>query len=156
MHKRNKYYAAGFALLIGIAAALGSLDYHMGTLARMGPGYFPLLLGITLALIGVLIAITPDAADAPPTDAQRASFKTFVRQRLRPWIATAGGVIAFIVLGKYGGLAPATFALIFIAALGDPKNSVKACFWLAVGVVTFAVVAFHYGLRLQFPLFSWG
>jgi len=156
MHKRNKYYAAGFTLFIGIAAALGSLDYGMGTLARMGPGYFPLLLGIVLALIGILIAITPDSADEIHADAQRTSFKTFAQQRLRPWGATAGGVIAFIVLGKYGGLAPATFALIFIAALGDRKNSVNACFWLAVGVVAFAVGAFHYGLGLQFPLFSWG
>jgi len=156
MHKRNKYYAAGFTLFIGVAAALGSLDYNMGTLARMGPGYFPLLLGIVLALIGILIVITPDSPDEVRADAERTSLATVVRQRLRPWVATAGGVIAFIVLGKYGGLAPATFALIFIAALGDRKNSVKACFWLAVGVVAFAVVAFHYGLRLQFPLFSWG
>jgi len=157
MHKRNKYYAAGFTIFIGVAAALGSLDYTIGTLARMGPGYFPLLLGMTLALIGVLIAITPDATDAAGAeDAKRESFNTFVRHRLRPWGATAGGVIAFIVLGRYGGLVPATFALIFLAALGDRKNAIKACFWLAVGVVAFAVVAFHIGLRLQFPLFSWG
>jgi hypothetical protein len=43
-----------------------------------------------------------------------------------------------------------------MSALGDPKNSVKASFWLAIGVVAFAIVAFHYGLQLQFPLFSWG
>lgn len=155
MHK-HKYYSAGFMLLIGVATALGSLDYGMGTLARMGPGYFPLLLGILLALIGILIAVTPDSPDEVRADAEHEPFGAIVRRRLRPWSATVGGVIAFIVIGKYGGLAPATFVLIFVSALGDRKNSLKACFGLAVGVVAFAIAAFHYGLQLQFPLFSWG
>lgn len=155
MHK-HKYYSAGFTLLIGVATALGSLDYSMGTMARMGPGYFPLLLGLLLALIGVLIAVTPDSPDEIQADAEREPFNVIARRRLRPWGATVGGLIAFIVVGKYGGLVPATFALICMSALGDPKNSLKASFWLAVGVVSFAIVAFHYGLQLQFPLFSWG
>ncbi len=155
MHKQ-KYYSAGFMLLIGVATALGSLDYGMGTMARMGPGYFPLLLGILLALIGILIAVTPDSPDEIRADVEREPFAVIVRRRLRPWGAAVGSVIAFIVVGKYGGLVPATFVLILGSALGDPKNSVKASFWLAVGVVAFAIAAFHYGLQLQFPLFSWG
>jgi len=153
---KHKYYSAGFMLLIGVATVLGSLDYGMGTLARMGPGYFPLLLGILLALIGILIAVTPDSPDEICADAEQESFKVIARRRLRPWSATVGGVIAFIVIGKYGGLLPATFVLIFVSALGDQKNSFKASFWLAVGVAAFAIAAFHYGLQLQFPLFSWG
>lgn len=155
MHKQ-KYYSAGFMLLIGVATALGSLGYGTGTLARMGPGYFPLLLGILLALIGILIAITPDSADEIAADADHEPFATVVRRRIRPWSAAIGSIVAFIVLGKYGGLVPATFVLIFGSSLGDPKNSLKASFWLAVGVVAFAIAAFHYGLQLQFPLFSWG
>lgn len=155
MHK-HKYYSAGFMLLIGVATALGSLKYSMGTLARMGPGYFPLLLGILLALVGILLAITPESPDEISAHAQRKPFKAMVRQRLRPWSATITSIVAFILVGKYGGLVPATFTLIFLAALGDPKNSIKASVWLAIGVVTFAVIAFHYGLRMQFPLFTWG
>jgi len=155
MHK-HKVYAAALALIIGVAAALGSLNYSMGTLARMGPGYFPLLLGIVLALIGFLILITPDAPDEARADAHREPLRAIVRRRLRPWGMTTGGLLAFIVLGKYGGLIPATFLLIFMAALGDRSNSLKACFWLAVGVVVFAVVVFRLGLGLQFALLSWG
>lgn len=155
MHKQ-KYYSAGLMVLIGGATVLGSLGYNIGTLARMGPGYFPLLLGAVLLLIGVLIAVTPDSPDEIRADQDHEPFIQVVRRHFRPWCAAVGGVIAFIVFGKYGGLAPATFALIFIAALGDPDNSLKACFWLAVGVVGFAIAAFHYGLQLQFPLFSWG
>jgi len=155
MHK-HRYYAAGLILLIGVSTAMGSLEYSMGTLSRMGPGYFPLLLGSVLTLIAFLIAILPGSSEERREDAQRESLRAVARRRCRPWGATVAGVIAFVVLGKYGGLVPATFVLIFIAALGDSKNSLKSCFWLATGVVGFAIVAFHYGLQLQFPLFSWG
>ncbi len=61
-----------------------------------------------------------------------------------------------IVIGKWGGLVPATFAMILVAALGDRKNSVRSAFFLALGVTAAAVAIFHYGLQLQFPLFTWG
>jgi len=153
--RRHKYYSAGFILLIGAATAAGSLQYQMGTLARMGPGYFPLLLGGLLVAIGLLMAVTPDSPDEVRADSEQEPFAVIIRRHLRPWSAVVGGMLAFIVLGKHGGLVPATFTLIFVAALGDRSNSLKACFWLAVGVVAFAVIAFHYGLRMQFPLFTW-
>ncbi|MEJ0045599.1 MAG: hypothetical protein WDN04_05275 [Rhodospirillales bacterium] len=40
----------------------------------------------------------------------------------RGWICIVASVLAFVVLGKYGGLLPATFAIVFIAALGDRDN----------------------------------
>jgi len=152
---KSKYYSAGFIIVIGAATALGSLQYQMGTLARMGPGYFPLLLGALLVAIGLLVAVTPDSEDEIRADAGRERFAVILRRHARPWSAVVTGMLAFIFIGQYGGLVPATFALIFIAALGDASNSVKAAFWLAVGVVAFAVIAFHYGLRMQFPLFAW-
>jgi len=153
--RRQKYYSAGFICLLGAATALASLKYGLGTLARMGPGYFPLMLGAVLVVIGLIIAVTPEAAETTHTgEAETHSVKTLIARHLRPWSAVVGGMIAFVLLGHHGGLIPATFALIFIAALGDRSNSVQACFWLAIGVVAFAVVAFHYGLRLQFPLFQ--
>jgi len=151
---KHKYYSAGFMLLIGAVTALASLDYNVGTLDRMGPGYFPLMLGVTLSLLAVLIAVTPSSADEAEADARREPLRAVFRRRIRPWAATVGGMVAFIVLGNYGGLVPATFALIFLAALGDPKNSIKASLLLATGVVAFAILAFHYGLQLQFPLFT--
>jgi len=40
---------------VGIAFAWGASGYSLGTGARMGPGYFPLMLGVILALLGMLI-----------------------------------------------------------------------------------------------------
>ncbi len=153
---KQKFYSAGLMVLIGLGTAVGSFEYNIGELARMGPGYFPLALGLLLTFIGLLIAVTPDSPDEVLADHRREPFMAVVRARLRPWAACVGGVIAFIVLGKWGGLVPATLVLIFVAALGDPKNSVKASLLLALGVLAFAIAVFHYGMQMQFPLFSWG
>ena len=74
----------------------------------------------------------------------------------RGWICILGGVIAFVIFGVYGGLVPATFASVFVAALGDRQNNVKQSALLAAALTVFCVIVFHYGLKLQLPLFQWG
>lgn len=153
---KQKYLSGGFLLLVGLATTLGSQEYQIGTLARMGPGYFPLMLGIIMMGLGLLIAVTPDSADEVLADSRQEPFLTIVRKHLRPWSCTIGGLILFIILGKYGGLVIATFGMVFLTALGDHNNSIKACFWLGVAVMAFAVGVFHFGMQMQFPLFTWG
>jgi hypothetical protein len=41
----------------------------------------------------------------------------------RGWLCICSSIVAFAVIGKYGGLLPATFAIVFIAALGDRQNT---------------------------------
>ena len=65
-------------------------------------------------------------------------------------------IVAFIVFGTYGGLLPATFAVVFISALGDRQNTLKSAFVLAVAMSIISVVIFWWALKLQFPLFTWG
>ena len=74
----------------------------------------------------------------------------------RGWACILGGVIAFVVLGAYGGLMPATFASVFIAAMGDRQNTVKGAAILSAVLTVFCLVVFHFGLSLQLPLFQWG
>ena len=45
-------------LLLGLGAILQGRNYSIGTLSRMGPGFFPVALGVILALAGVAIAIS--------------------------------------------------------------------------------------------------
>ncbi len=153
---KQKFLSAGLMVLIGIGTTVGATEYQLGSLARMGPGYYPLALGVILTLLGLLIAFTPDSPDEVVADHGRRHFMETVRSHVRPWVACIGGMLAFIVLGKWGGLVPATLVLIFVAAQGDPKNSLKASLLLAIGVTVFAVAVFRYGMQMQFPLFSWG
>ena len=60
------------------------------------------------------------------------------------------------MLGHWGGLLPATFAIVFISALGDRKNTIKQAFVLSLGMSVIAVVVFWWALQLQLPLFRWG
>lgn len=146
---KRELYSAGLMMLIGIGTTIGSLDYGLGTLARMQPGYFPLLLGVLLMLISALIIATPSTPEDESSEPASAT-------HYRPWIFVAVGVVAFMVLGKFGGLVPATFTLIFLSAMGDRSNTVKAAFALAVGMTAMAVGVFHYAMQMQFPLFTWG
>ncbi len=57
--KSQKDFLAGLMFtIVGIAFAWGATNYTIGEGARMGPGYFPLMLGIVLAILGVVITFT--------------------------------------------------------------------------------------------------
>lgn len=146
-------------MALGLGTVMQSLEYTIGTASRMGPGYFPLVLGVLLVAFGVLIFVLPDDSqelallgDAPEVEEESISWI----ERVRPWIAIVASMLLFIVLGKYGGLVPATFVMILVAALGDKSNSLKSAIFLGIGVTLAAIGMFHYGLQLQFPLFTWG
>lgn len=135
-------------LFIGMATVLGSLNYKVGSLGRMGPGYFPLLLGAGLMLVALLIALSPP-------ESQDTESAAFVPQ-YRAWALVVGAIVLFVVVGRYGGLVPATFTLAFVASLADTKNSLKTALVVAVVLTAMAVIVFHYGLQMQFPLLRWG
>ncbi|NYT78686.1 tripartite tricarboxylate transporter TctB family protein [Alcaligenaceae bacterium] len=153
----RKFASGGLIILLGMGTAIGSIDYSLGTLARMGPGYYPLMLGVLLAFLGLLIVATPDSPDEMmPSEDEADATAAKKPSPIRPWVATVGAMLAFMLLGKYGGLVPATFAMIFIAAQGDKDNSLLASLLLGLGVTAFAVGVFYYGMQMQFPLFNWG
>ena len=148
--KRGRDYLGGVLMIaLGVAAAFQGATYRIGTLSRMGPGFFPVALGVILALAGIAIAVTArfeqdsvDAKSLPP--------------EWRAWFCICAGIVAFVVLGKYGGLLPATFAIVFVSALGDRGNKPLAAAILALACVVVAVIVFRFALQLQFPLFQWG
>ena len=157
MNKLTKDRLGG-ALLVatGVAAVLAGVGYGMGTLREMGSGFYPVVLGVLLALIGLVLFATasraPDAhlANAP---AETAHLSGPVVQ-WRGWLCILGGALSFVVLGQHGGLVPASFVSVFVAALGDRNNSVRDAALLAALMTALGVVVFHYGLHLLLPLFT--
>src|ERR1700687_4569991 len=106
--------------LLGAAVTLDSLTYSLGTLTHMGPGMFPLMLGVTLTFVGVLILGT--AMGTPLSNDEN------IVRKDREWYAWGcilAGPIAFIILGEFFGLVPATFACVLIPALGDRTATLK-------------------------------
>lgn len=143
------YYAGALMLAIGLGTGLLGNSYHIGSLSHMGPGFFPVALGALLALCGLAIALGAKAAVAQGDEPDRAP-------EWRGWICIAGGIGAFVLFGRYGGLLPATFSLVFISAMGDRDNTVKGALLLAAGLCAVCVAVFWWGLKMQFPLFQWG
>jgi hypothetical protein len=143
------YYGGGLLILLGLYAVVQGIHYDVGSLVEMGPGFFPASLGTLLLVLGVIVALGA-RSKAPAKDA------TTLPPEWRGWICIMASIAAFIVLGRYGGLLPATFAVVFISALGDRNNTFKAALILALSICVVSVVVFWWALQLQFPLFAWG
>src|SRR5690625_1094061 len=148
----NKQDAWASALLcvLGVFVVIHGSNYNLGTLSRMGPGFFPVALGVLLIILGILCLFSSGLSDEDEVEEFSGP------PEWRGWLCLIGGVVAFIVLGKYGGLVPATFALVFISALGDRTHTLLTALALSVFVTILGVVIFIWGLDLQFPMFRWG
>jgi hypothetical protein len=148
------YLGGGLMFLIGVYAIIQSLQYKLGSLTDMGSGFFPAALGLVLAVIGIAIAMR--TRNEGIGDMINQITAPVARPQWRGWMCIVLSVIAFVAFGEYGGLIPATFASVFIAALGDRDNSLLSAFVVALAMVAVATVVFWWALQVQFPLFSWG
>ena len=147
------YYGGGLMVVIGLAAVIASVQYKLGTLQRMGPGFFPCAVGALLAVSGLLIAVTARGGQPP---AETGGHHPTGLPDMRGSLCIIAGTIAFLVLGNYCGLLPATFAIVFISAMGDRSNSVLQAFLLSMAMMAIATVVFWWALQLQLPLVKWG
>jgi len=146
----SKDFIGGLLIMvIGAATALQASRYDIGSLRAMGPGFFPLALGVILVLTGALMLLATSRPAAGGEGEKRAP-------EWRGWLCICAGIAAFAVLGIYGGLVPATFAVVFISALGDRTNTITAAGVLAAAMTLTCVVVFWWLLQLQIPLFRWG
>lgn len=143
-------WASGLLCALGLGVVLQGSTYTMGSLSRMGPGYFPVALGVLLIFLGLLCLFSSGLSEDDEEDDHMGP------PEWRGWLCIISGVFAFIVLGKYGGLVPATLTLVFISALGDRTHTLLSALALSIFVTLIGVLIFSWGLELQFPLFRWG
>lgn len=140
---RQDFFAGLFFTLIGIATVLIALSYRVGVSARMGPGYFPMVLGGMLVLLGVIIAIKGIAAkeyvSVPPLS-------------FRPLFVVLGSVVLFGFLLTKLGFFISTIVLIGASSAAYHQPRWKEIVISAVLLTVFSVAVFSYGLKLQIPL----
>jgi len=141
--RNNKDLLAGLLfLVIGGVAMVVARDYPFGSAMRMGPGYFPTVLGGILCLFGAYLSFR----------GIRAGGKTTVEWNARSVALLAAAIAVFGLLMSRLGLVPALVAMTFVAALAGREFRVKEVALLAVALSAFAVVIFVYVLRLPYPL----
>jgi uncharacterized protein YybS (DUF2232 family) len=135
----------GLALTaLGVFAAVHAQTYDFGSLNRMGPGYFPVALGVILALLGLLIAIPAFRRRGQPIQVE---WKTFA--------LVMGSIVAFALTLKLLGLVLATALAVIISSLADHETRWKGRLVLAAGVSAVTYVVFSLGLSMVLPIWPW-
>jgi hypothetical protein len=141
----NRDVWAGLLLIaIGAAALFIARNYTFGTALRMGPGFFPIVLGGVLILFGLYILAT----GLRTGEAIEGSWS------LRALIILPLSLVLFGVLMEHGGFVPAMLVLIFGSATASTEFRFVEALLFAIGLTALCVAVFVWGLGLPYPLLT--
>lgn len=140
------FWSGVIFVIFGLAAVIIGRDYSMGTAGRMGPAYFPTILGALLALIG----------SAGVVRSMVKSGEGLGRFAVREIALVLVATVLFGLLIRGAGLAIAVVVLVMISGYASTKFKVAPFLAVALGLAVFAVLVFTMGLGLPMPMFgSW-
>jgi hypothetical protein len=136
--------AAAIFFLLGLYMAIEGSHYGLGSITRIGPGFFPVSIGVLLMIlsVGVAFEVRHSLAAAPKIP-------------LRITLVIAVALLSFALLVNTAGLIPAIFAVVFIARFAEPGNNVVASAILAAGLALVGWLAFIVGFNLPLKPFWW-
>jgi hypothetical protein len=140
------FWSGVMFIAFGLFFAGFARQYDMGTAARMGPAYFPTALGLLLMVIGAFIAYKGLRWEAKDGLGHIDKF------HFKPLLLVLGGVVAFGLLLRPGGLVVALTALIFIASFGSGEFKLKEILPLTIGLCLLVLAVFIWGLGLTIPV----
>ncbi|ASJ73275.1 tripartite tricarboxylate transporter TctB family protein [Granulosicoccus antarcticus] len=144
----NRDFISGLLIMaVGLFVAIHAMsNLNIGTMARMGPGYFPMILGWLLAGLGVVILLFSlrgvIVSVAPPALA------------VRPLIAVFCGLLVFSFLIEPFGLVPATIGLTAVAVFAERRPPLRRSVLLAIGLSFVAWLIFTVALQMTLPAFD--
>jgi uncharacterized membrane protein len=129
----------------GATAIIIARNYSFGTSLRMGPGYFPSVLGGLLILAGLYLVVE---------GLRRKEKMEGSNWSLRALIVLPLSLVLFGVLMERAGFIPALFVLIFGSAAASTEFRFIEVLLLSIGLTVFSVALFIYGLGLPYPLLA--
>jgi hypothetical protein len=151
---QKDFWSGAMFMAFGVAFAWGASTYSIGTGAKMGPGYFPLLLGVLLAVLGAVIALkalSVETADGDPIG----------KWAWKPLFLVLAAVCAFgfLIVGvRVGGVKTpefgmviAIFAMTVLASLAS-EFKLRDVLILASELSIFSYLVFVVALKLPFPM----
>ena len=147
-HNRDrKDFNAGLMFIaIGGFFWIFASNYPMGSAVRMGPAYFPTMLGALLVGLGAIVFFRSFFVHGNEIPS-----KTHWRQL----VFILGSVVIFGFLLDRAGMVISSFVLMLICGFGGWDFRWKEQLITAVGMAAANVGIFHYGLGLPFKLFPW-
>ncbi|MDO5624867.1 MAG: tripartite tricarboxylate transporter TctB family protein [Pseudomonadota bacterium] len=146
MQDKNLRDILGGLLMLGIGLffALYGGQYSFGSLARMGPGYFPVVLGWVLVALGVLIILPALREPRTPMPFAIGNFL---------WVFSS--LLLFAYTLPRLGLVPSAFVASLVCSMADKSASWVLRIGVAVGVGVLSALIFKVGLGMILPLFWW-
>jgi hypothetical protein len=144
------FYSGVMFTVVGGAFAVGSTSYNIGDGARMGPGYFPLMLGVLLALLGIVILFQALVVETMDGD-------KIGKWAWKPLFYVIAANLAFgVLLGGLPsiglpamGMILAIYALTIISSLAGSHFNLRDVLILATILAAGSYVAFIWALKLQ-------
>lgn len=136
------FWSGAIFITIGLAAIFIGRDYAMGSAGRMGPAYFPTILGGLLALIGAIAVVRSLVSPGEAIEA-------FTMKGI---VLVITGTILFGVLVRGAGLAISIIVLVMLSGLASIKFKVAPFLAVAIGMAVFCVLVFVVGLGLPMPM----
>jgi putative tricarboxylic transport membrane protein len=144
---RPKDLLAGALYVVGGGTTfLWAQKYEIGTATRMGPGYFPALLGLALILFGIAATVKGLVSKQPDPLAEH---------KVGPLVLMTASVISFGLLIERADLVVATFACLLFVCFRRLRTNPLEVLLLFMGVTIFNVVVFVDFIGMQIPLFWW-
>ena len=149
--KSQKDFFAGLMFaVVGGAFAWGASTYNVGNGARMGPGYFPLMLGILMSLIGLAImftSMTAETEDGEPIGKWAWKQIVFIISANLAFGILLGGLPSIGIPAM--GLIIGIYALVLISSLAGSEFDLKKVLILATVLAVGSYIAFIWALKLQ-------
>lgn len=132
-------------LVVGIAFAVGATDYSMGAAARPGPGYFPLLLSVIMAILGAIVLFTSLTIETEDGD-------KIGSIAWRPLIVVVAAIAVFGLALPRLGLAVTVPILIIIVSMAGGEFRWKGVLITSLVLTVGSWAIFIAGLNLTIPL----
>jgi O-antigen ligase len=129
---------------LGVFAAVYAQRYEFGDLNRMGAGFFPIVLGSLLAVLGLIIALPAFFRSGPAVEVK---WKAFAMVMI--------SLVAFALTLKPLGLILATVLSVVLSTLADNDTRWKGRLMIATGVAALTYVVFGFGLKMTLPVWPW-
>jgi putative Ca2+/H+ antiporter (TMEM165/GDT1 family) len=129
---------------IGIFIITEASNYKMGTLVRMGPAYFPTIIGVLMLVLAAIMLLTAHPSEAP---------QPVGKDQLRGTIFVAAGIIAFAYTIEFSGMLLSVFLAVFMSTLGNRTTPILTALLLAVITSVGTWLIFCLGLGLQIEAF---
>ena len=144
--KNNDQRSSLFWLVIGLAIALYSRKYGLGSLSSPGPGFLPFVSGVAMVLLALVVFFQQF-----PKSRGKTLTSLWAHSRWRTVLLVMGSLVLYAVCLRFLGFVLDTFLLTaFLLRVMEPQRWTKVLGG-AIGATLGSYVIFQLWLEAQLP-----